>query len=383
MTFPPFSDELAPALPVPTPPSAPEVPVDFPVLWMLRNAPAAIQYRSLTELAKLSPLPGHAPSLAYGFAPALRLAIRQGGNGTWNNRMLSVPGGGSDPYGEVGTMPAVRRLLELGWERDAPSLLSARRILFRLLAEDEDASYLFELASEAPADDPELVSRGRLILREAAAATLAQCGYEHDPRLRGCAHRILTRVGEFLASPLARKPWIRVGNRHLLSAEASPPSMSLLHMLAFMPHYRSEHYDFMELLYESVSRPLPRQEVFQQVGTHVLRQSHFVLGDPLATRNVADADIPFALYWLELVARLGFLRRSENWTRLFDRFLDERGRDGVWRPGKGVESLATTSAHAWPAYAVDREGGGDAIAAEVTFRLALIARLSGRAITLV
>lgn len=297
--------------------------------------------------------------------------------------MLSVPEGSDDPYGAVGTMPAVRRLLELGWERDAPSLLSARRILFRLLAEDENASHLFELASEAPADDPELVSRGRLILREAAAATLAQCGYEHDPRLRGCAHRILARVGDFLASPLARKPWIRVGNRHLLSPEASPPSMSLLHMLAFMPHYRSEHHDFMELLYESVSRPLPRQEVFQQVGAHVLRQPHFVLGDPLATRNVADADIPFALYWLELVARLGFLRRSENWTRLFDRFLDERGRDGVWRPGKGVESLATTSAYAWPAYAVDREGGADAIAAEVTFRLALIAKLSGRAITLV
>jgi hypothetical protein len=59
----------------------------------------------------------------------------------------------------------------------------------------------------------------------AAAAVLAQAGYEGDPRLRGAARRILIRIADYLRSPLAQKPFIRQGNQHMLAAEAVPPSV--------------------------------------------------------------------------------------------------------------------------------------------------------------
>ncbi|MEO7962290.1 MAG: hypothetical protein ABIT38_00100, partial [Gemmatimonadaceae bacterium] len=313
MALPPFPEILPPLL-LPPPPPPSEVVVQFPISWFLRHAPSPLQYRALAEVAKLAPLPERALSLVYSHRPALLLAIRQQLDGSWNTRMLSTPREGEDELTVTGSISAVRRLLELGWERDTPTLLSARRLLFRLLAEDNDPAFLYELGEEST--DQDLIHRGRLILREAAAATLAQCGYEADPRLRGCAHRIIARVGDFLSGPLAEKPWIRQGNRHLLSGDASPPSMQLLHMLAFMPQFRSEHTKFMGTLYDYLSRPLPRQDVQQIVGANIISQPHYVLGDPLATRGVADGDVPFALYWLELMARLGFLRRHENWTRL-------------------------------------------------------------------
>ena len=76
----------------------------------------------------------------------------------------------------------------------------------------------------------------------------------------------------------------------------------------------------------------------------MLEQPHLVLGDFLPTRNIMDADMPTALAWLEIMARLGFLRRNEGWARLFDRLLDDRDRHGVWHPPRSVTMPATVAA---------------------------------------
>jgi len=72
------------------------------------------------------------------------LAMLQASDGTWNHSMLTVPGGRSEHFDGIGTISAVRRLLEYGWDKDTPPLVLARRVLFRLLAEDEDPEWLFE-----------------------------------------------------------------------------------------------------------------------------------------------------------------------------------------------------------------------------------------------
>src|SRR6476619_8112522 len=126
--------------------------------------------------------------------------------------MLGVPPPRAEKFEGVGTINAFRRLLEYGCDRESPPLAHARRVLFRLLAEDEDPAYLYELGAKAKDDDS--VRRGRMQLREAAAAALAQAGYESDPRLRGAARRIMERIDGYLSSPLAEKPWKRVGNVH-------------------------------------------------------------------------------------------------------------------------------------------------------------------------
>jgi len=308
----------------------------------------------------------------------MMLALQQHVDGTWNHAMLSLPSPRSEHFEGVGTINAVRRLLEYGWDKDSPPLLHARRVLFRLLAEDSDPEFLYELAVKS--QDEDLVRRGRAILREAAGAALAQAGYEDDPRLRGVARRVLERIANFLRSPLGQKPWVRIGNRHVLAAEAAPPSMYALIMVAHMPLFRIEHFEALDRLYHFLSQPLPRQEPLQLCGKKIVSQPHLVLGDHLPNRNAADADVPSALTWLELMARLGFLKRNENWSKLFDRFLEDRDEQGIWHPHKGMAAVRSTSPFVWPSYPLEGAPSGDERWTDATFRLGLIARILGRPI---
>jgi hypothetical protein len=352
------------------------ITVQFPLGWILNNASSAIQYRALIDVAGFTQNRDVYRKLSLSFPPALRLAMEQGGEGTWGDSMLGIPGSGTS---NAGTIPAFRRLLEYGWDKDSPPLIRARRVLFRLLAEDNDADQLYELREQA-GQDADLIHRSRVILREAAAAALAHAGYEGDPRLRGAARRILARVDTFLSSPLAEKPWVRVGNRQVLAAEAAPPSMHVLAMIAHMPLFRSENHSPVNRLLTYLSQPQPRQEAFQLVGKHIVEQPHLVLGDPLANKNTADADVPFALTWLELMARLGFLKRNEGWVSLFERFLDDRDRDYVWHPHRGTAKPQTSDPDVWALFPLDEGALGEDRWSDVTFRLGLIARLLGRQI---
>ena len=107
------------------------------------------------------------------------------------------------------------------------------------------------------------------------------------------------------------------------------------------------------------------------------------MGDMLPNRNVADADVPFALAWLELMARLGFLRRNEGWSKLFERFLDDRDRELVWHPAQGDGDAAVDEPVRLAGFPLEQMTSGDERWTDVTFRLGLIARLSGRPLELV
>lgn len=361
--------------------------MQFPLGWLFAHASPPIQYRAATEVAKLGDrVPPLFHFLPYGFRPALELAVMQAADGVWNNSMLSVPSQRAEGFEGVGTVHAVRRLLEYGWDKDSPPVYQARRILFRLLAEDDDPSLLFEFAPKAASKgkpDEELERMTRQTLREAAGSALAQGGFETDPRLRGAARRTLDRMMQFLKSGVGGKPWIRIANRQVLSPEAFPPSIYALQMFANMPLFRSEHYEGMELLYRWLTRSLPRQDQMQVVGRRIVPVPLFVMGDRLPHRNAVEADVPAALAWLELMARLGFLRRNENWTKMYERFMDDCGRDGVWHPHRGMAMPRSSTAWVWSGYPLEPAHGGDERWADVTFRIGLIGRLSGRSIELV
>jgi hypothetical protein len=352
--------------------------------WLMAHAAAPIRYRALTEVARLTADEATMVSnLPFTHPPALLLAVQQGVDGTWEGGMLALPSAKAHRFEGIGTIPAVRRLLEMGWSKDTPPLVHARRALFRLLAEDDDPTFLYELAGKHQQDEEE-VKRGRMMLREAAAAVLAQAGYEGDPRLRGAARRILTRIADYLRSPLAQKPFIRQGNQHMLAAEAAPPSFYAVMMLAHMPLFRAEHHREMDALYTHLTQAQPRQEAVQLMGGKPVSVPHLVLGDLLPHRNAVDADVAFALHWLELMARLGFLRRNENWCKLLERFLEDRDREGVWHPHKGMEAAPrSTNPFVWPTYPLEPVLEGDARWTDFTFRLGLIARLAGRPIEIV
>ncbi len=353
----------------------------FPLGWIAANASPAIVYRALTEVAPESRGAEDISILPYAHRPALRLAVSQQRDGTWNGSMLTIPLRTSSDYSSVGTIQAVRRLAESGWSADSPPLLLARRLLFRLLAEDNDPAFLYELAQKTRDDD--MVRRNRSLLREASAATLAQLGYENDPRLRGAARRILERITAFLDSPLGEKPWIRVGNTHVLSPDAAPPSLYTLTMLAHMPIFRHEHHTAIERIFVHMQQPLPRQDPIQVFGKKFVPQPQLVLGDVLPHRNAVEADVPFALLWLETMARLGFLKRHEGWMKMYERFVDDRGRDGAWHPHKGAGVPNTTNPWAWPTFPLDEGVNPLAKWADITFRIGLIGKLVGKEIELI
>jgi hypothetical protein len=335
----------------------------------------------MADVGRLGDRSGRLAALPLSYRPALLLALQQSRDGTWNQSMLAVPSVRAERFEGVGTINAVRRLLEYGWDAESPPLMHARRVLFRLLAEDDDPSYLYELAPRGKTD-PDLARRGRAVLREAAASALAQAGYEGDPRLRGAARRITERIVAFLRSPLAERPFVRVGNKHVLASEAQPPSLFALTMLAYMPLFRSEQWEHLDRIYQYLAQPLPRQESVQLFGDRIVPQPQLMLGDMLPHRNAVDEDVPFALHWLELMARLGFLRRNEGWTRLFDRFLEDRDAQGVWHPHKGMAAVRSANPYVWPVYPLESDLSGDERWTDATFRIGLIARVAGRPIEL-
>jgi hypothetical protein len=359
---------------------APVLPTTFALSWLLTNAPPAVQYRALVDVAQTQPKDGPLARVPFASKMGWHLLLMQDSDGSWPGGMLTVPKSGELPG--VGTILAYRRLIELGWDPESPALATTKRLLFRLLAEDNDPAYLAELGPTAT--DEDLVKRGRLMLREAAAAALATAGYESDPRLRGAARRLTDRVGAYLRSPLATKPWLRLGNQHVLAAEVAAPSFHTLLMLAHMPQFRSEHHEVMDRLFTYLTQPWPRQQAVQQVGAHLIEQPHLALGDFLPTRNVMDADMPSSLAWLEIMARLGFLKKHEGWLRLLDRLLDDRDRKGIWHPPRSVVMPEQVPSWSWPVMPLSAHDGlADSASIDVTFRLGLIARLAGRPIEVI
>ncbi|MGH7712040.1 MAG: hypothetical protein ACREOG_12190, partial [Gemmatimonadaceae bacterium] len=313
--------------------------------------------------------------------PALTLALLQQPEGTWHNAMLAVPSARSTDFDGVGTIVAYRRLLEYGWDRDAPPLFHARRVLFRLLSEDNDPSLLFELSDKAKTDE-DLVRRNRVLLREAAAAALAQAGYESDPRLRGAAQRLLHRASAYVRSPLASDPWIETGSKRLLASTAAPPSYFLLLMLAHMPLFRLENASEMDDLFKYLSNRNHGVEN-TNAGGQLTTQRLLLTADPLADEELGQTDIAFTLAWLELAARLGYLKRHERWSQAFDRLIEQTDETFVWRTRRAQLTGRTTNPFVWPTFPLLPSATADDLAAEVTFRLGLIARFAGRPLELV
>jgi hypothetical protein len=87
--------------------------------------------------------------------------------------------------------------------------------------------------------------------------------------------------------------------------------------------------------------------------------------------------------WLELMARLNFLRRNEGWLKLYDRFVDDRDRSGVWHPHKGMDRPTASHTWAWPLLPLDDGATVESKWTDVTFRIGLIGKLLGREIELI
>ena len=355
----------------------------MPFAWLLQAASPPLQYRALVELVPEARRdPAQVESLraaVLDYKVATAIARKQKDTGLWGANLLATGPDRVSGAKEAGTIHQYRSLLELGWPPDARPFRLADRFLFRLLSRDEDPGLLLEY-QRAAKTDAALGFWARNLGREAAAAALARSGHAEDPRLRGAAHRIATDVSAYARSEMATKPPFRKSQgKPVLDPVATPPSLYVVEMLAWMPSLQRERSGFVERLGIYFSNPAPKREFYVLAGAKIVPPDHVLLGDPLrADASGHVPDVAFAVYWLELLARLGLVRQIPSAAKTLARLFSECDDQGIWSP-KALRAMPK-SEQPLIGYYFPLEGEGKSPAqrqTDVTFRLALIAKLLG------
>ena len=306
------------------------------------------------------------------------LIKKQKDTGIWGGNLLGLAASAAAGIKDVGTIPQYRRLMQLGMPPASRPFRLADRTLFRVLSRDEDPALLFEFQKLAKTD-PAGPAWARAIIREAASCTLAEAGHHEDPRLRGAAHKIANDVSHFLRSPLAEKPFVRMGSQTALNPEAHPPTWYSVAMIAAMPNIQRERAGFTERLGHYLAQPAPKKAFVIPVGKKAVKPQYLLLGDPIdADAKGVPKDLPLALYFIELLARIGALHTAPGATRVLGRLLKDCDEHGVWHP-KSLRSVPKggnrITYHYFPLEAESK--AAESRTADVTFRLALIAKLLG------
>ena len=353
-----------------------------PLSWLLQHGNETIRYRTLTELAP----PGHATpeqlaAAQQALAEAKVVAAvlkKQKDTGIWGANLMGLAPSAKDGIKEVGTVPQYRRLVELGYPLGSRAYKLADRTLFRLLSRDEDPGLLHEYQKTAKTE-PAVAAWVREIFREGAAAALAEAGHVEDPRLRGAAHKIANAVSQFLRSPLADKPFVRAGKYTALHPEAFPPTWYSVAMIAHMPNVQRERAGFTERLGHYLAEPAPKKAFVIMLGKKAMKPQQLLLGDPIeADAKGTPKDLPLALYYIALLARMHALQWAPVATKVLARTLKDVDEQGVWNPKLlrvQPKALNHITHHWYPLQPEDKAPESRLV--DVSFRLALIAKMLG------
>lgn len=306
---------------------------------------------------------------------------KQKKNGTWGDGILGLGVMRSGSVKNVGTVSQYRYLVELGVPNEQRAFRLADRILFRLLSKDEDPALLFEFAKTAKGS-PEFAIWIRNLMRQGATVALAAAGHIEDPRVRGAAHRVASDISQFLRSEFAEKLFVRKGSRTILHPDASPPTIEAVAAIAYMPSLQRERAGFVERLCTFLGHPAPKRPYVIMAGKRVVKPTTQLLGDPLLADSAGrPKDIALALYWIELLARMGALKSSPTAQRILGRLLADCDPTGVWNPGSLRGLPKGTSGFADFLIPLEIDGTApERRQADVTFRLALIAKHAGWAL---
>ena len=310
--------------------------------------------------------------------PVAAVVKKQKDTGVWAANLLGLAASTALGIKDVGTIPQYRRLLQMGVPLGGRPYKLADRLLFRLLSRDDDPALLFEFRKMA-AGDTHAESWARWVIREASCAALAEAGHIEDPRLRGSAHKVASAVSQFLRSPLSEKPFVKVGGKTILHPEAYPPSWYSVAMVASMPSLQRERAGFTERLGNYLAQPAPKKAYSLHVGKKTVKPQHLLLGDPIESDGKGVAkDVPLALHYIELLARIGALHTAPVATKVLGRLLKDCDEHGVWHP-KGLRSLPKAlnkiTYHTFPLATESKSAESRQV--DVTFRLALIAKHLG------
>lgn len=353
-----------------------------PLGWLLEHGNESIRvrvYRDLVTPGAVPPETLQAAEAAVVGSKLVQAVVRkQKDNGVWGGNLLGLAASAKEGIKDVGTLAQHRRLLELGFPRNGRPFKLAERILFRLLSRDDDPFLNFEFAKLA-ATNPVAAEWARDHMREAATAALAEAGYVDDPRIRGAAHKIASEVSAFLRSPIAEKPFVRSGAKYILDPAAHPPNWYSVAMMAAMPNLQRERAAFTERLGQYLAAPVPKRKFTVVIEKRTVKSDYLLLGDPIEADGRGNPkDVPLALYFLELMARIGALPAAPHAVKVLNRLLADCDDQGVWRP-KSLKTLPRAISKAtyhWYPLCPDGKTAESRLV-DVTFRLALLAKHLG------
>ncbi|HEX9727284.1 MAG TPA: hypothetical protein VGA37_02120 [Gemmatimonadales bacterium] len=303
---------------------------------------------------------------------------KQRKNGLWGDNILGLTANRAQGIKDTGTVATYRRLLEFGVPPDDRAYRQADRVLYRALSRDPSSELLFEYKAAAKTNT-DLANWARRAFREGATVALAQAGRIEDPRVRGAAHRIATDVSQFLRSDLVDKPIIKKNSRHILHPDAQPPTTLSVALFSYMPNIQRERAGFLERLCAFLAQPQPKRTYTIAIGRKIIQPTYQLLGNPIeADRSGNAKDVPLALHWIELLARLGMLHTNEVAQRVLGRLLSELDANGVWSPHNLRAIPKSPSRLADFAFPLEADARTmERRQADVTFRLALIAKIAG------
>ena len=353
-----------------------------PVSWLRAHAAPALKWRTLKEILP----PGSAALEDYASLqaeavdakPAQQIMKKQRKSGLWGDNILGLAANKTLGYKDVGTVAQYRRLLELGVPHDHRVFRQPDRFFFRLLSRDESPELLAEYKTAAKGN-PDLVPWAREHFREGAAVALAQAGMIEDPRVRGAAHKTASQVSHFLRGELADKPILRRANRNVLHPEAYPPTTLSVALVAYMPSLQRERAGFVERLVSFLGQAPAKRQYVIPIGRKAIQPVYHLLGNPLeADRGGMPKDLPFALHWIELLVRLESLPSNETAVRILLRLLADVDHRGVWAPKSLRSAPKSKSKLADFMFPLETDAKTvEGRQTDVTFRLALIAKLAG------
>jgi hypothetical protein len=307
-----------------------------------------------------------------------QLAKKQWQNGSWSGNMLGIAPLKSQGIKDVGTVAQYRRLVELGAPMDSRSFKLAERLFYKILSRDETPSLWFEYQKPS-VGNPELHTWTRGFIREGVTCALAHAQRIEDPRVRGSAHRVISDVSQFLRSDLAEDPFVQKGAKYILHPDAHPPTVLSVAILAYMPRLQRERAGFVERLGRYLARPDTSKSWSIIIGRKAVKPTFHLMGDPLDADDEGNtADIPWALHWIELIVRLGLLDTAPVAQRILLRLLEDCDADGIWCP-KNLRAIPKGNSRLGDfAFPLELDGRTqDRRRTDVTFRLALIAKLAG------
>ena len=353
-----------------------------PISWLRKHASAPVRWRTVRDIlpqgaaSEVDQLALLEETLAY--KPIAQAFKKQKKTGIWGDGILGLGVSRGQSARDVGMVSQYRYLVEAGVPAEQRAFRLAERVFFRLLSRDEDPALLFEFA-RAARGSPEFANWCRAMMRQAATVALAHAGHTEDPRVRGAAHRIASDVSQFLRSELAEKPFVRKGSRTILHPDANPPTILAVATFAYMPSLQRERAGFIERLCAYLAQPAPKRPYSIQVGKRTAKPSFELLGDPLAADAAGRTkDFPLALHWIEVLARLNMLHTSPTAQRVLLRLVSECDPQGVWSP-PNLRSLPKSPSRladfVFPLSVDTKSPEGRKV--DVTFRLALIAKLAG------